>query len=175
MQSLKNTIDDLNQEYQAALDPLAKALFIAWNTNRIDLIDRLSKLKDRLHTEWIKQVGARNGKSTGLFLTLEQRLHAVFGNPLDPQDLEAVHDEDPAIEAFPKFSIWFLEDYQEVGLIPASSAEDLQFHDELSLEEHLLSKGEHTLKLHGIHIIRDLKDKQIFSKQMLKEFLNRSH
>ena len=170
---IKKNLQILSQEYESALAILSKGLIIVWNSNRIDLIDRLSKLKDQFHTELATQIGGvSDGQMTGLFLQLEQALHAVYGDPHDSQDLEALEDTDPAIEAFPKFGIWFLEDYQDVGLIEPDTQE-LSHLNETYVEEQLLLKGEKLLRGQGIQTIKDLKDKQIFSREMLKEFLKK--
>lgn len=166
VREFKKKINTLNLEYEISIQVVSKALMIAWNSNRIDLIERFSKLKDRLQTALVAHIGFSSKTNTGLFSTLEKVLHAVFGDPADLQDLEALNDDDPAIAVFPKFSIWFREDYKEVGLIPDLPGEYIP-------EELLPQEAEVRLKELGIHTIKDMKEKQIFSRQLLKDFLSR--
>jgi len=100
------------------LATLNKALQLAWNSNRVDLIEKLSTAKETCQKFVISIIGHPRhavNPPTGLYARLEARLNAVFGNPSDPNDIEAAGNDEPAMEALVKFSIWYLKDYWDLG------------------------------------------------------------
>lgn len=138
---------------------------IAWNTMRGDLIEKLSKLREQAQRYRLMVIGnqaVENKGPTGLYARLKEKLDGVFGNKLD--------DEEPAIESIVAFSVWYLKDYAEVGLIP-------QVTDEAALDrtqkEQLFLQAKTTLEEAGLKTLADLKRCSIFSKYCLKEYLAR--
>lgn len=177
---IMNTITHSMEYYGEALDSINKMLVLAWNTSRLDLIDKLSQAKEtcqRLLHQTIGKPRTPASRPTGLYAKLEERLIAVYGNPEDPQDIEALTDDEPALEALVKFSIWYLKDYWEIGLLP-SIMDPLVFDHLTELTEEvqklkadLLQKVRENLSLLGFNIVADLKKKGIFSKKILQEYI----
>lgn len=167
-------IKDFAKSYLATID---QALAIAWTTNRLDLIKNLTQLKEHFHHQLHQKIGqptTLEQRATGLYGSLEQSLYAIFGT-----GEELLNDHDAAIEGLAKFSIWYLPDYWEVGLLPSTSRlEDLELdsskHNEQQRLHHRQSLFDQVQKnLTKLHLnsISDLKKFQIFSKTMLKEFI----
>lgn len=157
----------------------SKALSLAWNTNRTDLIEKLSKIKEQSQRLILQVIGKERSASSapsGLFLLLEKRLDSVFSSP---NDIEALNDEEPATEALVKFSVWYLQDYFDIGLLP-----DIQHIDQLELDpqnysekersnhrEILFQTAEQHLEQLGLFTLSDLKQAKIYSKKALKDFI----
>ncbi len=165
---------------------ISSALALAWNSNREDLIDALSFQKEcwqKYDTLVIGTPRFETGPASGLYARLEDRLNTIFCNPEDPNDMEALHDDEPAIEALVKFSIWYLHDYWEIGLLPKiKSAKELDLdqkkHSDRERSDYrgaLFSEAQKNLEQFGLKTVRDLKDSQIFSREMLQEFINQNN
>lgn len=164
-----------------AMKKLDKALAIAWNTDRVDLIEKLSKIKEQCQRSLLIGIGHPRTDSepaTGLYETLEKSLYTIYGDAADPKDIQALHDEDPAIDALIKFSIWYLQDYVELGLIPEiEHAEQLTFKGDQSDEEHLsytkklFQAARQSLEQIGLATVGDLKRAGIFSEKTLREYI----
>lgn len=159
-----------------------KALAIAWNTNRLDLIETLNRIKDSCQKYNIYGIGLprqEKGIASGLFSKLETKLFAVYGDPESLYDPEGLHDDEPVIEALVKFSIWYLRDYWELGLLSSvKTEEDLELDPATSKElertnyrEALFSEARENLKNLGLSTVADLKSAFIFSKKTLREFI----
>jgi hypothetical protein len=184
LSALNKKITTLSDSYEELLIKINKLLLITWNTSRADLLEKLSSLKESITKILLIRIGKPRtpfGTPTGLFQELEKSLNAIFGNPNDPQDIEALRDDEPAIEALVKFSIWYLQDYWELGLLPnIKKAEDLDLNpQEHSLEdrqEHqkkLFEEVEMNLSSVGLKTVRDLKRQGICSRKTLREFIQK--
>lgn len=182
LEKVKKRIEQTSHEYKKILEVTNKALSIAWNTNRSDLIEKLSAIKESCQKNISYVIGHSSNQefnSTGLFSKLEDRLALVYGNPYNPQDIEALEDDAPAIEAIAKFSIWYVQDYWEIGLLPQVLSQDkldldTQNHTERERAEYrefLFSQAQANLAKLGLITVRNLKDRQIFSKQTLQEYI----
>jgi hypothetical protein len=162
---------------------IRNALAIAWNTNRTDLIDTLSFQNE----SWLKYdtlvIGRQreyNKPASGLYARFESRLNTIFSNPEDPSDIEALHDNEPAVEALVKFSLWYLHDYWEIGLLPHIgdvSQLDLDSTNHTDRERadyraELFQEAQKNLEKLGLKTVSDLKNKEIYSKEMLEEYLS---
>lgn len=174
-------IDTHAEFFERSFDQSSKALAIAWNTKRPDLIEALNTIKNSCQKYSI-YVGDRKtdaSDSSGLYAALEHKLFEVYGDLDDPNDLEAVRDDEPALEALVKFSVWYLKDYWEMGLLPTIQRRDeldlnLQQHSEIERVEHrarLFSQAKKNLGQIGISTVKDLKNAYIFSKLTLKEYI----
>lgn len=183
--SFRKKFEGIHHFYLEASDNIQKYLIIAWNTNRIDLIEKLSKLKEAVQKTSQQVIGVPGSikiSTSGLYLALEKRLNEIFGNVDDPTDFDALADEDPAIEALVKFSIWYLKDYFEVGLLPSIRSKDQlemdpAVHSEkecLSYREKLFNEVEQNLHKLGLHTLKDLKDGGIYSKKALISFIQKN-
>lgn len=169
--------------FQQVITITNKALAIAWNTNRPDLVEKMSTIKESCHKYRVFVVGHPRDEEhapTGLFLKVEEKLAAVYGNPQDPYDIEALADDEPSIEALVKFAVWYLHDYWEIGLFPhLASSEDLeldpQSHSEqerIAHRDRLFALARENLEKLGLSTLGDLKKAQIFSKKALQEYIS---
>lgn len=156
----------------------SKALAIAWNSNRTDLIEKLSSIKEqsqKLSNLAIGHPKLQDFPATGLYAILENRLNSVFN---DENNIPLSEDE-PALEALVKFSIWYINDYWEVGLLPQiSTTEKLQLNSESVTEQEqidyrkdLFAIVEKNLEKIGLLTLKDLKKNKIYSKAALKNFI----
>ncbi|NGX41787.1 MAG: hypothetical protein K940chlam7_00061 [Chlamydiae bacterium] len=159
------------------------ALSIAWNTKRLDLIEALNHVKDSCQKYSVYGVGkptAGSSPATGLFANLEGTLFKIYGDPEDPNDLEAVQDKEPAMEALAKLSVWYLRDYLELGLLPeVKNREDLDLdmkthteNERAEYREKLFSKVKQNLGLIDLLTVRNLKSHYIFSRKTLEEYIH---
>lgn len=159
-----------------------KALAIAWNTKRLDLIESLNRVKDACHKFVLYGLGAQANEqelTSGLYHLLEEKLFEVYGNSFDPNDSEAVRDTEPAVEGLVKLSVWYLRDYWDIGLLPEIADKesldlDLDNHsetDRVQYREELFSKAQQNLSTLGLTTVKDLKTQFIFSKKSLQEFI----
>lgn len=157
----------------------SKALAIAWNTNRMDIIEKLSKIKEQSQ-KFIGQIigvpRSAASEPTGLFASFEKHLDSVFNTGNDTASLS---NEEPVTEALVKFSVWYLRDYWEIGLLP--EIKNLNFleldptaHTEKECNEYrenLFATAEQHLERLGLFTLCDLKQAKIYSKKALKDFI----
>lgn len=178
---IKNKINDMSLSFNQALEKMKNALKIAWNTHRLDLVESLNAIKDKyFHTlnNFIGHSETDKG-ATGLYELLNQRIYSVFGNPYDLNDPESLSNGEPAIEALVKFSIWYLKDYWEVGLLPhLKSLDELelnsQAYDEKERAEYrdkLFAEVQSNLEKLHLKTLWDIKSEHIFSKKGLIEYI----
>ncbi|MEC7839594.1 MAG: hypothetical protein VX777_06110 [Chlamydiota bacterium] len=186
-----HTIEDFHQkigaigsEVKATIHRINNALAMAWNTTREDLIDSLSFQKECWQKYDALVIGIPEYEempASGLYARLEERLNAIFGNPNDLNDIKALHDDEPAIEALAKFSLWYLQDYLEIGLLPnITDIKELDLdskkHTDRERSDYratLFSQAQKTLELVGLKTVTDLKKAQVYSKEMLKNHIEK--
>lgn len=183
---IKNQINDQALDFNKSLEKIRNGLRIAWNTNRFDLIENLNSLKNKyLHTllNFIGHPMTLEHSSTGLYGLLEDTLSKAFGKPFDLNDPESLNNDEPSLEALVKFSIWYLKDYWEVGLLPKIKKEvdlglDPNTHSEqecLQYRDLLFSEVQHNLEKLHLRTVRDLKKAHIYSKKALIEYLQENN
>jgi hypothetical protein len=159
-----------------------KALAIAWNTKRLDLIETLNTIKEFCHKCVLYGLGKpreANQEPTGIYQLLEDKLFQVYGNYLDPYDTEAVRDSEPAVEGLVKLSIWYLRDYWSIGLLPLITNPDdldldLNKHSETERVQHresLFAAAQENLSTIDLKTVKDLKRHYIFSKKTLVHYI----
>lgn len=154
----------------------SKALALAWNSNRTDLIEKLSSIKEQSQKLSELAIGypmISNSPPTGLYATLQNRLNVVF---IDDNN-KPLNDDEPALEALVKFSIWYISDYWEIGLLPhildlsqlnqSSALEKERMEDRLYLFEEVKKN----LKKINLFTLGDLKKHKIYSKVALKNYI----
>lgn len=157
-----------------------QALALSWQTTRMDLIEKLSRLKENCQRTLTESVGTRRSQmheSAGLWSLVEKKLEKAFEGSDSP--VETLRDEEPALEALVKFSVWYVKDYWEVGLLPHIKEEKMlelkaETHSEqerLKHRESLFKEASKNLQLLGLESVADLKHKRIFSKKALIEFI----
>lgn len=164
------------------LNTATRALVIAWNTDRLDIIEQLSYLKEHTQKILIHYIGkpaTKGSKATGLWSALEERLHSVF---ICRAEHEAkLHDDEPAMEALAHFDIWYIEDYWEIGLLPQIKSQeeirqllDNPSKEQLAMRQDLFLSAYENLKRLGLGTIGDLKEAGIFSRKALTDYI-RAH
>lgn len=174
--NLEQKIKAIQEKIFESLESIRKALSIVWYTNRADLIDKLSRLNEMFHHELSFQIGqpaSLNSEPTGIYKILEKKISAVFDESL-------LKDEDGALEGLTRLSIWHLKDYWEVGLLPSiKRSEDLTpinkglAHNEWNDTHPLFHILHNELKNLNIETVGDLKKARIFSKSLLKSYIER--
>lgn len=178
-----DNIEQLSVECWSNSEIIDRALAIAWNTDRLDLIENLSLAKEKCQRLLLTDIGhpqSPSERATGLYATLENRLYAVYDIPEDPKLIHALHDNTPVMEALGKFSIWYLQDYFELGLLPNVKTVDeldlsLKSHTLKECQEHrhkLFSEARHQLEKLGLRTVKDLKQAFIFSHKALKQYIS---
>ena len=167
LHELENEIESLKNQYRILLRMIDKALVITWNTHRLDLIEKLSRLKERTNLQFI------NNDLPGISGHLQNFLYKVYDSA--PHEIQ---DHDKAIEGLTKLSMWYLKDYWEAGLLPSiKKVEELectsQYNEDEKLHhrQNLFNQVQANLDRLGIGTIETLKKANIFSKPMLKEFI----
>jgi len=176
IQEIEEKIDFLSLAVDTELNSLNKALSLAWNSDRIDLIEKLSLLKETIQKYSTFSIGNKKQQgegsaihAAGLYARLDNKLNCIY---------EGIHENIPAIEALAKLSIWYIQDYYEVGLLPEIESEkflglDSATHSEkerVEYREDLIGKVKNRLKAYGLLTIEDLKNAKIYSKKALKEY-----
>lgn len=170
-------------EYIADLGMMlvGRALSIAWNSNRVDLIQDLGRIKElgqRYLSEVIGHATTDQQSSSGLWHLLEKRINLLFSDQDGSGNITFMNDSTPALEALTKFSIWYVQDYYEIGLLPhiksPAKLEKLSKAnggDDLEYRAKLLTIAEQNLSRLGLTTLRDLKAAKIYSRQSLIDYI----
>ena len=177
LENLVSQISPFRNKLLDCLERISVALSIAWNTDRIDLIEKLSGINEALQRLLVLFIGhpaSDNLPSTGLYLRIEQILSTIFDSSLK--------DEDASIEGLTRLSVWHLKDYWELGLFP-----HIHQLEELDLDaaqpegkqrevrhQHLFSHVQQQLERLKIGTVGDLKREHLFSKPLLKAYIDRN-
>ncbi len=165
LSALYHSIDEQRDVLLEYLERTKQALALVWQTNRIDLIDKLSSLQEGLHHQLTHAIGTQPTK--GLYLLLEQILSSIFDMSLTNQDA--------ALEGLTRLSIWHLKDYKELGLLPPSQQiQDLHYHtqaDHWTRHQSLFAFVQKQLERLKIGTVGELKKACIFSRSLLKDYL----
>lgn len=177
----KKELEDLRHQlsyskgyFQELLAVIDKALAVTWNTNRLDLIEKFTSLKEHSLVTLYDFIGSpRDGEEapTGMYDQLGKRFAMVFN------DSDLLKDSDPATEALAMFSIWYLKDYWRVGLLPTVKTEEALEpieSDDIAKRDHrqkLFSQVQENLNRLGIGTVGDLKKAEIFSQRLLQEYI----
>lgn len=181
--SIEDKITSFQKVYKEDFEIMDKALALAWNSNRIDLIQKLSQLKEHIINQLIFQVGnARSETShpSGLFETLERSLFQLFEiGKTQTTEFRLLKNEDSSIEVLAKFSVWYLKDYWELGLLPSvKEAGKIELNlshksakNHSKEHEKLFHEIQNNLDLLGIGSVEGIKKAKIFSKPMLQSYI----
>lgn len=186
LKTIRNAIEQMANFAHESLTLISKVLGLAWNTNRTDLIEKLSQAKELSQKYFGTAIGAprtATTPATGLFAKLDNRLQIAFGNPSDPHDIETAENDEPALEALVKFSVWYPVDYWDIGLLPTIVDPELFQHIDKDLSEDKAQKKHEELYAHvrrnlekmGLNTVGDLKEAGIFSRKSLEEFIQRHY
>lgn len=154
---------------------IQKALSIAWHTNRLDLIEKFSSINEALYHQRTQAIGypaSDHLPSTGLFFALEQALSRIFDATLE--------DTDAALEGLTRLSIWHLKDYWELGLLPSIpdieqlNVDSAQGEEQIAQQERLFALIQQQLDHLQISHVGALKRKHLFSKALLKTYIQKN-
>lgn len=185
--AIKDQIDSIDHLIERRLFMVNNALTLAWNSNRLDLIDGLGDLKDaylRASCNLIGHAKDQNKASNGLYKILDDRLDQVYSIKDGYQNrLMPFLDKEPAREALTSFGVFYIEDYWELGLLPKlSSLKEFKdiihkatSEDKIVYLQGLLTQVDISLEKLGLVDVKSLKDAGIFSKEMLKDFIRVRH
>lgn len=177
LEALIAQIDAFRSRLLDFLERISVALSIAWNTDRIDLIERLSNINEALQHQLALFIGhpsSGNFSATGLYARVEETFSEVFDSSLK--------DEDASIEGLTRLSIWHLRDYWELGLLPQVhrlqelnlDPSNLQEGQRTAYHQQLYSEVQKQLEKLKIGTVRDLKREYVFSKALLKAYIDRN-
>lgn len=172
-------IDQLSQGIDFELNILNKALSLAWNSDRADLIEKLSLLKETIQKYKTFSIGKKDSQE-GLYAKLNRKLNNVYNETNWTTDRGVIPENTPAIEALAKLSIWYIQDYFAIGLLPEiQSGADLDLspakHSEkerFEYKENLINKVKNKLKELGLLTLEDLKKNRIYSKKGFQEYIS---
>lgn len=174
--TLFERIDAVSHLFSQALEQTNQALALSWNTMRLDLIEKLNAIKDVFYKFSALVIGhprAAERSPRGLYAKLEEKLFLVYGNPTNP--MEIVRDDEPAFNSLSKLSIWYVQDYWDIGLLPGIKNPQLLPEKDLSKNrENLIQEAKNNLEKTGLKTVKDLKEALIFSKATLKEFIDKA-
>jgi len=173
---IEKVLTDSKKSYEELLNIIDQALAITWTTNRLDLITHFNQLKEQIHHQLHQKIGSSTSldqHANGLYENLETKLYSIFGSSLQ--------DSDGAIEGLAKFSIWYLPNYWEIGLLPnIAGSEKLELDascgekERISHRQALFNQVQENLNKLHLYQVSDLKKFQIFSKGMAKEFIRKN-
>jgi hypothetical protein len=174
LQVLFDQIDTFRKQLIDYLEGARTALAIIWYTNRIDLIEKLSVVNESIQyllSHFVGHPASASLIATGIYAHLEQTFSKIFDASLQ--------DEDAAIEGMTRLSVWHLKDYWELGLLPSISQvnqlelDPQKFNEEerWNHQQHLLTLVQQQLERLGIEKVKDLKKLHLFSKPLLKAYI----
>lgn len=172
-------IERFASKIDAMIVKLNRALGIGWNTNRPDLIDRLTKIKETCQRTLQMVIGtprSSNSVPTGLYLLLENLICHSFNNN-DPY--ESLRDDEPGVEALAKLSLWYMKDYWEAGLLPSINHEDQlkldpEKHSDKECQEYrqrLMDEVNANLEKHHLSTVGDFRKAFIGTRKLLCGYL----
>jgi hypothetical protein len=168
---LVDALDAIVMESERLIETLATPIELAWNTGRSDLVDRLSYLKEHLiHlvTEYVGNMRNKEQASTGLYALLEQKLNNIY-SAKNEHDIEALADNEPAIEGLTRLGLWYPKDYWQLGLLPHLA--DPEKLGNNTKKQDLLKIVRANLKKICLNTVGDLKTAHIYSRSMLQRYV----
>lgn len=168
--------EQFHKEGKKILNLTSRAIAIAWNANRVDLIQELGRIKElcqKCLNESIGNMETEETPSLGLYQLLNKKVEVLFSDQDSKGDLALMKDSTPALEALVKFSVWYIQDYIDVGLLPKFNGKhsDLDNDEEFHHRDQLFTAAENNLAKMGLKTLLDLKNAKIFSKKALKEYI----
>lgn len=178
LQSIFFQIEEIAEKLIEECSLANQSLSLAWNTGREDLIEQLTKQKEsasRLLSIGIGRPRTKVTEPSGIFATIEAHLGQIF-------ESAEFKDDAPSVEALTRWSIWYLRDYWELGLLPdikeksalRISSKKHSKEECLSHRQTLMETVRRNLDHLGLQTVADLKRNQIFSKELLKEFIKKN-
>lgn len=174
LKTLRNRIENFRDQFLNYLERASTALAIAWHTDRVDLIEKLSSINESIQHQLALFIGHPNFNklaATGLYAFLENFFSNIFDSSLK--------NDDAAIEGLTRLSIWHLKDYWELGLLPSIQRPeeldlDPQKHSEkerLDYQQKFIALVQMQLSRLRIEKVKDLKKFHLFSKSLFKTYI----
>lgn len=166
--------ENFNKEEKNILTLTSSTLAIAWNAHRADLIQELGRIKELGQKCLIESIGTmetREHPSSGLYKLMDKKVEQVFSDQDSEGNQAVMKDSTPALEALVKFSVWYIQDYVEVGLLPDKHS-IFDTEENLKNREQLFMMAEENLGKMGLKTLLDLKNARIYSKRALKEYIS---
>lgn len=167
---------EFQQQIHKICCKIENALSLAWNANSSELVEVLSGYRERYERFLFSAIGHPSSpftKASGLFLKLEEHLSSVFD--IDQDEFDALDDKEPAIEALARFSVWYVEDYWKLGLLPkVDDPKELALPllgGNVTLLERYRHDVEQNLERIGLKTVRDLKQHHLVSKSLLHHYI----
>lgn len=194
LDSLTTSEEEINQAYkkidtavekaESLLTTLNALLELTWNTSRIDLIEKLTYNKTSLQ-KILNQLGHPGDHQLapqGLYAKLKYHFESAFQTTPPFSSIESWDDDTPILEALTQFSMWYLQDYWQLGLLPEiTERSELNLDPEIYTEQECLAHREylinlisHNLEKYHLKTVHDLKKNQIFSKKALYDYLKKT-
>jgi hypothetical protein len=180
--NIYTSIENLEGRTNLILLVLNYGLALAWNSDRLELIENLGHLKERAQRFLLEEVGRKTSlerQSSGLWKRLEAKVDAIFNEVNNDDTQILMPNETPALEALSKFSLWYLQDYHEIGLLPDIELSEIKTLVAKNTKKNqqrraeLIAKIETKLSQLGLNTLEDIKEAKIFSKQLLIDYIKR--
>jgi len=176
LQAIRVAIDRVAASNGETIDNISTALSLAWNSNRPDLVDKLTVLKEGFVRQRQEQIGRPEAPLSGLYFILDEHLKSVYG---DSADVDAAHDDESPFEALAKLGLWYLDDYWNIGLLPRVKTKgqlrlNPQKHSAQACERHrenLIATIQANLATLGLDSVGDFKTAGLYSEPLLREFI----
>lgn len=177
VKTLLYRLKELEMTISEKMTLLDKIMPLVWLTNRADFVEKISHAKESFQFVINHTIGKPptiNRKATGLYLLLNEKCSEIFTGLLD---------EDFSLEGLTRFSIWHLQDYFELGLLPffstkeqlESKLNDLDEKERNDYQQSLRALAQEELNQFTISTIRELKLNYIFSKEALAHHIEEFH
>ncbi|MCB1118886.1 MAG: hypothetical protein KDK65_02900 [Chlamydiia bacterium] len=166
---IEERLTTIHTALEQTLADIQKALSLAWHTNRLELIEKYGSLKE-IGNKTLHLILGDPHPPTGLYLVLTNQLNTIFAK----DGVDTLTDDDPALEALSRFSVWYLEDYWKLGLLPSVSDPTnlkTQNYTEAELEA-FTEEIKHSLNALGLTTVRDFKARKIYSRPLLEAFFH---
>jgi hypothetical protein len=163
-------IGTITEYYKNTLEFTEKLLLLAWNSERPLLIQKLSRLKTESKDKLMNDFNGSESDASDLEELFFENLAQIYTSA-------NLKEDDPAIDGLAALSIWYLQDYWEVGLLPEIEEEDLHPPENMSPDKKqeyrnkLFKEVEKNLSLHDLNTIKDLDMACIYSRQILKDYI----
>ncbi|MBA3237589.1 MAG: hypothetical protein H0T62_04470 [Parachlamydiaceae bacterium] len=177
-ENLKSEFVEFQQSIHKICCKIENALSLAWNAHSSDLVEVLSGYRERYERFLFSVIGQPSSqfvRASGLYLELEEHLSSVFDT--DQDEFDALDDKEPAIEALSRFSVWYVEDYWKLGLLPKVTDPNALalplLGGDAELLQHYRQEVEDNLNAIGLRTVYDLKQNHLVSKSLLHHYILR--
>lgn len=175
LQSYDNKIKSLKNRVLVYLESASTALSLAWNSNRPDLIEKVSLTHEKLQHLLMSVIGHssfQEKQPTGLYQKLQDHFSEIYTSSLK--------NDEPVLDGLTRLGIWHLQDYWQLGLLPSiAQIEELDLNlqqnnkEGKNYREFLQNLIQENLKSIGLNTVGDLKKEQIFSQSLLKNYIEK--